>query len=693
MNMTQRYRNYFLVNDELKNSRREHTYLSSSLRLLFNTLLRSQTRLRRRLTTFALICLTAVTAYSQDCNTYLRQATEMKSQKKYCEAKEYYQRYRNCNADADVSTEIAMCERLCKTQVTASKETEYDSKSGYKPELGKRVTEYFNENWERCQRKDAQYYRIITYKAPNMPQGIVKDYYITGQLQSEFYAVYIDYYDEEKNLHEGEATWYYKNGKIEQKRYYNKNKINGKNTFYYENGQIAQEADYENGVLNGMYIQWYRTGKVKLIAFFENGILLDNKYLEYDENGFGALIYVEDFIRNETAWEEKNRDDVSTILPNNQLQLKAIKDVLTVRGNYITLDQRSDYSIEAIVQKVNGAENNGYGIFFGLKDWDNFYNFIINGDGSYNIYGEFEGINLQIADWTQSDAINKGNNRNLLKVLKFDDTFIFSINGQIVERTEAKQLRGNYYGILVGGQGEYILENFTIKEFVSDDILRERSQASKKNEWKGNGSGFFIDTRGYIATNYHVIEDAEDIGIEFIRNGERVNYAAQVIQSDKQNDLAILKISDRNFTSFQNIPYNFRTSIVDVGANVFALGYPFASVMGSEVKFTDGKISSKTGIQGDVRVYQISVPIQPGNSGGPLFDYDGNLIGITSSRLNREYFDSENVNYAIKSSYLNNLIEVLPASIILPDDRSIYYKTLTEKIKILSDYVVLIRIR
>ncbi len=113
--------------------------------------------------------------------------------------------------------------------------------------------------------------------------------------------------------------------------------------------------------------------------------------------------------------------------------------------------------------------------------------------------------------------------------------------------------------------------------------------------------------------------------------------------------------------------------------------------MGNEIKFTDGKISSKTGIQGDVTTYQISVPIQAGNSGGALFDYDGNLIGITSAGLNREHFQSENVNYAIKSSYLKNLIDVLPISIRIPNDRTIAIKSFTDKIKILSDYVVHIR--
>ena len=130
----------------------------------------------------------------------------------------------------------------------------------------------------------------------------------------------------------------------------------------------------------------------------------------------------------------------------------------------------------------------------------------------------------------------------------------------------------------------------------------------------------------------------------------------------------------------------------DTGSEVFALGYPMADVMGDEVKFTDGKISSRSGIQGDIRVYQISVPIQPGNSGGPLFDMNGNIVGITSSGLNRDYFKSENVNYAIKASYLKTLMESCPQKIVLEEkeDVSITKTSLTEKIKQYEDFVVLI---
>ncbi|MEZ4951249.1 MAG: serine protease [Saprospiraceae bacterium] len=194
------------------------------------------------------------------------------------------------------------------------------------------------------------------------------------------------------------------------------------------------------------------------------------------------------------------------------------------------------------------------------------------------------------------------------------------------------------------------------------------------------------------AANYHVISNASEIEIEFIRNGQKQIHRTKVIQSDKLNDLAILKIDDDSFHPFINIPYNFKTNLSDVGSNVFALGYPMAlSLMGSEIKFTDGKISSKTGFQNDISTYQMTTPIQPGNSGGPLFDFDGNLIGVNSAKIPADVAD--NVSYAIKTSYLKNLIDVLPSNLKLPNDKTIMNKTLTEKIKILSDYVVLIKIK
>ena len=214
----------------------------------------------------------------------------------------------------------------------------------------------------------------------------------------------------------------------------------------------------------------------------------------------------------------------------------------------------------------------------------------------------------------------------------------------------------------------------------------------KNGEWAGNGSGIIISKSGHIITNHHVIEDADDIEVEFILDGEVQKFNAEIIQSDKVNDLAVIKILDVNFDGVDEPPYNFKTRSSDVGTKVYAFGYPMAlSIMGKEMKVTDGIISSKTGYKSDITKYQITAPIQGGNSGGPLFDDKGNLIGINTAKLNVEIAD--NVGYSVKTSYVLNLIDILPKSIDLPSNKKLVSLPLTEQIKEISKYVVLVKVK
>lgn len=214
----------------------------------------------------------------------------------------------------------------------------------------------------------------------------------------------------------------------------------------------------------------------------------------------------------------------------------------------------------------------------------------------------------------------------------------------------------------------------------------------KSGEWAGNGSGVIISKSGYIITNNHVIDKSNEIEVELVLDGEVQKYNAEIVQVDKVNDLAVLKIFDINFDGTPDLPYNFKTRSSDVGTKVYAYGYPMAlSLMGKEIKITDGIISSKSGIDGDITTYQISATIQPGNSGGPLFDDKGNLIGINSSGLAR--LGSESTGYTIKSSYVLNLIDVLPKNIDLPSNTMLQSMPLTEQIKEISKFVVLIKVK
>jgi len=116
--------------------------------------------------------------------------------------------------------------------------------------------------------------------------------------------------------------------------------------------------------------------------------------------------------------------------------------------------------------------------------------------------------------------------------------------------------------------------------------------------------------------------------------------------------------------------------------------------MGVNYKVNDGIISSSSGIADDIRYFQISVPLQPGNSGGPLFNKDGNVIGITTARLNSDAVGTtvENVNYAIKISYLVNLYNMLPDAQSIQKESKLAGKELQEQVKSLKNYICIIRV-
>ncbi len=220
----------------------------------------------------------------------------------------------------------------------------------------------------------------------------------------------------------------------------------------------------------------------------------------------------------------------------------------------------------------------------------------------------------------------------------------------------------------------------------SSIILISPAIAFAQDYQRWTGSGIAIDNR-LIATNYHVINNAQSLTINIPSDNKYVDYSVEVVAVDKTNDLAILRISDNKFKGFGSIPYGNKTQLIDVGENIFVLGYPLVQTMGDDVKLTTGVISSISGFQGDVSTYQISAAVQPGNSGGPLFDTKGDLVGIVSAK----HTGAENAGYAIKLKNLQALMTTLPSKAILPSHNTIASKSLSEKVKAIQKFVVLIK--
>lgn len=187
---------------------------------------------------------------------------------------------------------------------------------------------------------------------------------------------------------------------------------------------------------------------------------------------------------------------------------------------------------------------------------------------------------------------------------------------------------------------------------------------------KSSGTGFFI-TPNLIVTNYHVVGDAKTIEVSF-QNEPGV--PASILAKDPVNDLAILRVTG---VENQSKPvFIGQARDVKEGVKVFTVGFPLVNEMGSHAKISEGIVNSNTGLDDDIRMFQISIPIQPGNSGGPLYNQQGQVVGIVSSTLNNRYFLNrlgvipQNVNYAIKINLLHNLISMLPEEVKITESTS-----------------------
>lgn len=174
---------------------------------------------------------------------------------------------------------------------------------------------------------------------------------------------------------------------------------------------------------------------------------------------------------------------------------------------------------------------------------------------------------------------------------------------------------------------------------------------------KSSGTGFFITEDGYLITNHHVVAENGS----YLVKTKSGNFPAKLIKTDVTNDLALLKVSGK----FKALRLR-NSREPKLGQSVFTIGFPNLEMQGVQPKLTRGDINSLAGMQDDPRYFQISVPVQPGNSGGPLVDLNGNVLGVVSLRLGdwRALKVSgafpQNVNYALKSSWVSSFVTTIP---------------------------------
>ncbi|MBL4677764.1 MAG: trypsin-like peptidase domain-containing protein [Mucilaginibacter sp.] len=202
---------------------------------------------------------------------------------------------------------------------------------------------------------------------------------------------------------------------------------------------------------------------------------------------------------------------------------------------------------------------------------------------------------------------------------------------------------------------------------------------------KFRGTGFALTGNGYIVTNFHVVNGGDSV---YVQNAEGTSFHTKVVYTDPAYDVAILQVNDTSFKNIGPVPYAFKKSKSDLGELVYTLGFP-----GDDVKYGPGALTGASGYRGDTTEYEVYIPVNPGNSGGPLLDDKGNIIGV----INGKQTQTSGAAFAVKSRYLLKAIQSIPSdsltkSINLNTKSTMANLSRTKQIEKLRNYVFMVKV-
>jgi S1-C subfamily serine protease len=219
---------------------------------------------------------------------------------------------------------------------------------------------------------------------------------------------------------------------------------------------------------------------------------------------------------------------------------------------------------------------------------------------------------------------------------------------------------------------------------LKDQINTDAKSDAKSIQFKSGGTGFLVDGKGYLVTNAHIIRNSRNIAVI---NNKGEEFKAIVLKTDNARDIAILKIEDKNFKPVASLPYGFLKTVNDMAEPIYTLGYPR-----NDIVYSEGYLSAITGFNGDTLSCQLGIAANRGNSGGPVFNHDGEVIGIISTKET----EAEGVAFAIRSKYIIDAMEELKKdtayqSVRLPVKSSLRGLDKKQQVKKIQEFVFMVK--
>ncbi len=220
-----------------------------------------------------------------------------------------------------------------------------------------------------------------------------------------------------------------------------------------------------------------------------------------------------------------------------------------------------------------------------------------------------------------------------------------------------------------------------------NQIIRHIKSAQTTNtpvaDARYSGTGFAVSNDGYLVTNYHVTEGADSV---YIQNHKGQYFKASLISFDAAKDIALLKVDDKHFRFGKGeVPYTFSASKRNLGTQIYTLGYP-----GDEMVYNEGYISAKNGYEGDSAQYRLELPAEQGQSGAPVIDTRGHVVGIITGKKTA----SEGTTYAISSKAVLQVLNNLPKDVNLriPKSNKLQAYSREQQIEKLEQYTCAVKV-
>ena len=226
-------------------------------------------------------------------------------------------------------------------------------------------------------------------------------------------------------------------------------------------------------------------------------------------------------------------------------------------------------------------------------------------------------------------------------------------------------------------------QNLVLDEKINN--VKDQNSVDPPVTYTSGGTGFLIDAKGFLVTNAHVIQNASHIAVQ---NNDGTDLKATVVYIDAERDLAVLKINDSRFKAPSAIPYAIKRSSTDISERIYTLGYPR-----NDIVYGEGYLAAKTGFNGDTLTCQIAIAANRGNSGSPIFNHNGEVIGILSTKQNA----AEGAVFALQSKYIYSALAELKKdtayrNIKIPASSTLKGAERSQQVKKISDFVYIVKV-